>query len=184
MLCSSLGQLYIASLLGFKYPCLTSEIGALFLKGCYSPLELCSLQKTMNILFKNASIISTTIDLGDDVLHIITQMTDCSNATPRVSLPLSAVPCHLGWEFFLVESKAFSHLQIKLKKQRPIGETIPDFPSSVICSNLLGSKPHQQTSLMVEWVRIHLPVQGTWIGSRVQENSTRLRVAKPMRHNY
>ena len=40
------------------------------------------------------------------------------------------------------------------------------------------------TSLAVQWLRIHLPMQGTWIWSLVQEDSTCCRATKPMRRNY
>ena len=41
-----------------------------------------------------------------------------------------------------------------------------------------------RTSLVVQWVRIHLPVEGTWIQSLIREDSSCLRTSKPMRHNY
>ena len=40
------------------------------------------------------------------------------------------------------------------------------------------------TSLVVQWLRIRLPVQGTQVRSLVQEDSTCRRATKPMRHNY
>ena len=40
------------------------------------------------------------------------------------------------------------------------------------------------TSLVVQWLRVCLPVQGTWIQSLVQEDPTHHRATKPMRHNY
>ena len=41
-----------------------------------------------------------------------------------------------------------------------------------------------RTSLVVQWLRICLPVQKTWIPSLVQEDSTLCRATKPMCHNY
>ena len=35
-----------------------------------------------------------------------------------------------------------------------------------------------QTSLVVKWIRIHLPMQGIWVGSLVQEHSTCHRATK------
>ena len=35
-----------------------------------------------------------------------------------------------------------------------------------------------QTSLVVKWIGIHLPMQGTWVGSLVQEHSTCHRATK------
>ena len=40
------------------------------------------------------------------------------------------------------------------------------------------------TSLVVQWLRIHLPVQGTQIRSLVQEDPTCRGATKPVRHNY
>ena len=36
---------------------------------------------------------------------------------------------------------------------------------------------------MVQWLRICLPMQGTWVQSLVQEDSTCLGATKPTRHN-
>ena len=37
---------------------------------------------------------------------------------------------------------------------------------------------------VAQWLRIHLPVQGTWVQSLVQEDPTCHRAAEPMCHNY
>ena len=39
-------------------------------------------------------------------------------------------------------------------------------------------------SLVVQWLRIHLPMQGTWVRALVQEDPTCHGATKPMRHNY
>ena len=36
----------------------------------------------------------------------------------------------------------------------------------------------------MQWLRIHLPMQGTWVQSRVREDPTCCGATKPMRHNY
>ena len=41
-----------------------------------------------------------------------------------------------------------------------------------------------RTSLVMSWVRICLPMQGTWVGSLVGEDSTFLRATKPTGHNH
>ena len=38
--------------------------------------------------------------------------------------------------------------------------------------------------LVVQWLRIHLAVQGTQVRSLVQEDSTGLGATKPVHHNY
>ena len=40
------------------------------------------------------------------------------------------------------------------------------------------------TSLMVQWLRIHLPMQGTQVQSQVQEDPTGHGAAKPIHLNY
>ena len=40
------------------------------------------------------------------------------------------------------------------------------------------------TSLVAQWLRIHLPMQGTWVRVLVQEDPTCCRATKPMCHNY
>ena len=41
-----------------------------------------------------------------------------------------------------------------------------------------------RTSLVVQWIRIRLLMQGTWVWSLAQEDSTHHRATKPMSHNY
>ena len=43
---------------------------------------------------------------------------------------------------------------------------------------------HWGASLVVQWLRIHLPVQGTWVQALVREDPTCRGAAKPMWHNY
>ena len=40
------------------------------------------------------------------------------------------------------------------------------------------------TSLVAQWLRIRLPMQGTRVQSLVWEDTTCRRVTKPVRHNY
>ena len=40
------------------------------------------------------------------------------------------------------------------------------------------------TSLVVQWLRICLPMQGTWVRSLVWEDPTCHGATKPMHHNY
>ena len=40
------------------------------------------------------------------------------------------------------------------------------------------------TSLLAQWLRICLPMQGTWVQSLVQEDPTCCRATKPVLHNY
>ena len=40
-----------------------------------------------------------------------------------------------------------------------------------------------QTSLVAQWIRIHLPMKGTWVPSLVQEDSTWCGTTKPLHNN-
>ena len=40
------------------------------------------------------------------------------------------------------------------------------------------------TSLVAQWLRILLPMQGTWVRSLVQEDSTCHRATEPVHYNY
>ena len=48
---------------------------------------------------------------------------------------------------------------------------------------MYGLKKKNRTSLVVQWLRIHLPTQGTRVRSLVQEDSTCLWATRPMYHN-
>ena len=39
-------------------------------------------------------------------------------------------------------------------------------------------------SLVAQWLRIRLPVQGTWVQALVQEDPTCGGATRPVRHNY
>ena len=41
-----------------------------------------------------------------------------------------------------------------------------------------------EISLVVQWLRIQLPMQGTWVPSLVREDPTCCEATKPMHHNY
>ena len=45
-------------------------------------------------------------------------------------------------------------------------------------------KKHSGASLVVQWLRIHLPIQGTWVWSMVQEDTTCCGATEPVCHNY
>ena len=40
------------------------------------------------------------------------------------------------------------------------------------------------TPLVAQWIRIRLPMQGTWVWTLIQEDSPCLGAIKPMGHNY
>ena len=56
--------------------------------------------------------------------------------------------------------------------------------TSDISSKKYLSIMKQEASLVVWWLRIHLPMYGTWVRSLVREDSTCYRATKPVHHNY
>ena len=46
------------------------------------------------------------------------------------------------------------------------------------------AKNFQGTSLLAQWLRVRLPMQGTWVRALVQEDPTCHGATKPVRHNY
>ena len=48
----------------------------------------------------------------------------------------------------------------------------------------MSSEMGMGTSLMVQWLRIRLPMQGTRVQALVQEDPTCCGATKPVRHNY
>ena len=60
----------------------------------------------------------------------------------------------------------------------PKESVIPERLTSLILKNL------SRASLVVQWLRIHLPIQGTRVRALVWEDPTCCRATKPVRHNY
>ena len=52
------------------------------------------------------------------------------------------------------------------------------------CDDMSFKKTETWTSLVVQWLRIHLPIQGTWVKSLAQEVSTCCGATTLMHHNY
>ena len=50
--------------------------------------------------------------------------------------------------------------------------------------SLLSKKADNRISLVVQWLRIRLPLQGIWVWNLVQEDSTCHRATMPMHHSY
>ena len=55
------------------------------------------------------------------------------------------------------------------------------FTTRVIC---MVKIPKFGASLVVQWLRIHLPMQETWVRALVLEDPTCRRATKPVCHNY
>ena len=43
---------------------------------------------------------------------------------------------------------------------------------------------HVQVPLVIQWLRIHLPMQETWVQSLLQEDRTCRRATKPVHRSY
>ena len=63
------------------------------------------------------------------------------------------------------------------------GTTHPDTHPNILPTHTL-LKIVPGTSLMVQWLRIRLPMQGTWVRALVQEDATCRGATKPLHHNY
>ena len=55
---------------------------------------------------------------------------------------------------------------------------------AILISDKIVFKIKTRASLVVQWLRICLPMQGTQVRALVQEDPTCCRAAKPMCHNY
>ena len=53
-----------------------------------------------------------------------------------------------------------------------------------IMVKFLKIKDKERTSLVAQWLRIRLPMQGTWVWALVREDPTCRRATKPVCHNY
>ena len=49
---------------------------------------------------------------------------------------------------------------------------------------MLDLEDKGKTSVAIQWLSIHLPMQGTWVQSLVWEDSTCHRETKPTYHDY
>ena len=58
----------------------------------------------------------------------------------------------------------------------------PNDKYSRIKSNIKKTK--SGTSLVAQWLRIHLPMKGTWVRSLVREDPTCHGATMPVHHNY
>ena len=57
-------------------------------------------------------------------------------------------------------------------------------PAVVLAVKIFISKIQDWASLVVQWLRILLPMQGTRVRALVWEDPTCRRATKPVRHNY
>ncbi|KAJ8795847.1 hypothetical protein J1605_002609 [Eschrichtius robustus] len=90
--------------------------------------------------------------------------------------PVSPTPAHLAvlhgdgvsWRCLGAPSEALATIAQRWKQPKhPLDEEYVD-----------------RTSLVAQWIRIRLPMQGTWVRALVQKDPTCHRTTKPMHHNY
>ena len=55
---------------------------------------------------------------------------------------------------------------------------------AISCFNLVNFRNKSQISLVAQWIRIHLSMQGTWVWSFVQEDATCQGATTPVCHDY
>ena len=89
--------------------------------------------------------------------------------------------------FFLSLTAIGKHLS-QLTAHIPCSQSIENClaPPSFEKAYLGNFKKKQRfgTSLVAQWLRIHLPMQGTWVPALVQKDPTCHRATKPTHHNY
>ena len=105
---------------------------------------------------------------------------NCACEGSRLHAPYeNLMPDDLRWSWG--GARAGEQLQIQIIISREVW-LHRDHNKSIACR--LISKPYQWTSLVAQWLRIHLPTQGTPVQSLVREDPTGHGATKPMRHNY
>ena len=74
----------------------------------------------------------------------------------------------------------------KLKRKSREFSRSPDLlnPSSISKLLRVKSKRHNRASLVAQWLRVRLPVRGTWVRALVWEDPTCRGATKPVCHNY
>ena len=74
------------------------------------------------------------------------------------------------------------------KKRKKKEETIrikrKETKMSLFNDNMTTSKIQERASLVAQWLRIHLPVQGTRVRALVREDPTCRGATKPLHHDY
>ena len=110
---------------------------------------------------------------GAHYLHYSQELTD----SPRFKNPF--MERKLVWPLW----KTIQRFLKKLKIELPYVPAIPPLELHISRENS-NSKRYMRNSLMIQWLRLYLPMQGTQVRSLVQEDSTCLTATKPKCHNY
>ena len=88
------------------------------------------------------------------------------------TLPVKSCHCVLQWN-----ERDFAKIHVTLSLTLPAA-----FPC--IHLKLLFLAIGYRASLVAQWLRIHLPIQGTQVRALIQEGPTCRRATKPVHHNY
>ena len=91
---------------------------------------------------------------------------------------------HCWWEYKLIQSlwrTVWSFLR-KLKIELPFDPTIPLL--GIYLEKTIIQKVTCWASLVAQWLRICLLMQGTWVWALVWEDPTCRRATRPVHHNY
>ena len=91
---------------------------------------------------------------------------------------------HCWWECKLIQPlwRPVWRLPTKLKKELPYDPAIPLL--SIYPEKTIIQKDTCRASLVVQWLRIRLPMQGTRVRALVREDPTCRRATKPVCRNY
>ena len=99
----------------------------------------------------------------------------------------------LTWGHLEVWSEGYGEFKEGMRWRSRIGLSVRD-RERPMCRGMGGwghqvhrfhsNKKKLRTSLVAQWLRIRLPMQGTWVWSLVQEDPTCHGATKPVRHSY
>ena len=82
------------------------------------------------------------------------------------------------WDLIAIAITVIWETQIQVTLERV-------FPDGEEKQGLIKTESHEAgTSLVAQWLRVCLPMQGTWVRALVQEDPTCHGATKPVHHNY
>ena len=100
--------------------------------------------------------------------------------SPCLSNEFSLALLRLGWFVSIVGNKMELAKEIEKLTGEPRKKTFFWKPEKRVCFKKKGP----EASLVAQWLRIRLPMQGIWVQALVQEDPTCHGATKPVRHNY
>ena len=88
-----------------------------------------------------------------------------------------------NYHFIFFFFKELQHIP-KKKFENQWSKNLHRVPSVEIIPPIMSNKGNRRTSLLAQWLRICLPMQGIWVLSLVWQNPTCQGATKPVHHNF